>query len=90
MNRSQRRVVAVATYVLAAILFVAYFGKPAWAWATWNEKQNTLDLGFVKITNRPAFPGDARGIGLGLVLPVVLAAAGALVGLGGRDEADEE
>jgi len=89
VNRNQRRIVAGAAFLLAAILFVAYFGKPAWAWATWNEKQNTLDLGFVKITNRPPFPGDTRGIGLGLVLPVVLAAAGGVIGSGGRDEADE-
>lgn len=89
MNPDQRRVVGWAAFLLAAVLFVSYFGRPAWEWATWNEKRNTLDLGFVKISTRPPFPGDARGIGLGLVLPIVLAAAGGVIVLGARGESDD-
>ena len=89
MNTSQRTVVASAAYVIAAVLFTGYFLMPFWSWATWKEKQGTLDLGFVKITNRPPFPRDARGVGLGLLAPIVLVAAGRLFALGGRDEVDE-
>ncbi len=85
MNRAQRGVVALASGVLGAILFLFFFLKPFWAWATWNEKQGTLDLGIVKFTNRPPFPADARGIGLGLVLPIVLVAIGRVLVLGNRD-----
>jgi hypothetical protein len=84
MNQNQRSVVALALFLVAAVLFVAFFGKPFWSWATWNAKEGTLDLGIVKFTNRPPFPGDARGIGLGLVLPIVLAAAGRVLALAGR------
>lgn len=86
MNRSQRGVVATATLLISIVLFVMFFLRPFWAWATWNEKEGTLDFGIMKITNRPPFPSDARGIGLGLVLPIVLAAAGRVLLLSGRDE----
>ena len=89
MNRSQRSVVASAAMLVAAILFGVYFAKPFWGWATWNEKEGTLDLGIMKITNRPPFPGDARAIGLGLVLPIVLAAAGRILLLGGNSAGSE-
>lgn len=89
MNRSQRGVVATAALLVAAILFGVYFAKPFWSWATWNQKEGTLDLGIVKITNRPPFPGDARGIGLGLVLPIVLAAAGRVLLLSGSNAGGE-
>lgn len=88
MNRDQRLVVAGAAMLLALVLFAVYFGKPAWDWATWNAKQGTLDLGFVKLTNRPPFPGGARGIGLGLVVPIVLAAVGRVLMLGGPRAGD--
>jgi hypothetical protein len=86
MNRSQRGIVATAIVLVAVVLFVAYFLRPALAWTFWNAKEGTLDLGIVKFSNRPPFPGDARGIGLGLVLPIVLAAAGRVIGLAGKDE----
>ncbi len=87
MNSNQRSVVAGALMLVAAVLFVAYFARPFWAWATWDPKAGTLDFGIVKFTNRPPFPGDARGIGLGLVLPIVLAAAGRVLALGRGDGA---
>ncbi len=89
MNQSQRKVVAVAALVIAAVLFVVYFGHPFWSWATWNAKEGTLDFGIMRITNRPPFPSDGRAIGLGLVLPVVLGAIGRVMMLGGADEGDE-
>jgi hypothetical protein len=85
VDRNQRGVVATAALLIAAVLFVFFFLHPFWEWATWNAKEGTLDLGIVKFTNRPPFPGDARGIGLGLVLPIVLAAAGRVFALGSRD-----
>ena len=86
MNRSQRGIVAAAVVLIAVVLFVAYFLRPALAWALWNAKEGTMDFGIVRFTNRPPFPGDALGIGLGLVLPIVLAAAGRVLGLSGKDE----
>jgi hypothetical protein len=74
MEASQRRVISLAAYLVAAILFLFDFGRPLWEWATWNESRNTVDLGFVKISSRPAFPGDGRAIGLGLILPIVIGA----------------
>jgi hypothetical protein len=85
MNQSQRKVVAAAALVIAAVLFVVYFAHPFWSWATWNAKEGTLDFGIMKITNRPPFPSDGRAIGLGLVLPVVLGAIGRVIGLSGAD-----
>jgi hypothetical protein len=87
MNRSQRIVISSAAYVVAAVLFVGYFFMPFWSWATWNKQEGTLDLGIVKFTNRPPFPRDARAIGLGLVIPIVLVAAGRIFVLGAREEA---
>jgi hypothetical protein len=89
VNRSQRGVIATAAMLLAAILFVVYFARPFWAWATWNEKEGTLDLGIMKISNRPAFPSDSRGVGLGLVLPIVLAAVGRVLLLSGKGAGSE-
>ncbi len=76
MDRTQRRVVAVAAYAVAAILFFFYFARPFWDWATWDRSQGTLDFGIVRITNRPPFPSDARSVLVGLVLPVILGAIG--------------
>jgi len=83
MEASQRRVIAIACYLVAAILFVSYFGRPFWEWATWRESQGSLDLGFLKITTRPLFPSDAKSVIVGLIAPVLLAAAGRIVE-GGR------
>jgi hypothetical protein len=74
----QRRVIATACYAVAGILFLFYFLRPFWAWASWDQAKNTLDLGFVKFTNRPEFPDDPRAILVGLVIPIVLVAAGRL------------
>jgi len=76
MNDSQRNVVALAAYAVALVLFVFFFGRAAWEWATWNASEGTLDFGIIKVTTRPAFPGDARSVVVGLVLPVLVAAAG--------------
>ena len=76
MSPDQRRVVAVAAYVVAGILFVVYFGGPFWQWLTWDRSRGTLDLGILKVTTRPPFPSDAKGVIAGLVLPVMLAAFG--------------
>ena len=87
MNRSQRSVVALAAYVIAAVLFYSYFLTALWAWASWNEEEGTLNLGIVKLTNRPPFPTSRRAIGLGVVIPIVLVAAGRIFVLGAREEA---
>ena len=79
MDTSQRRVVALAAYAIAVVLMAIFFLKPFWAWATWNESKNTLDLGFIKVTNRPPFPSDGKSVGLGLIAPIVLAAAARVV-----------
>jgi hypothetical protein len=84
MNANQRSVVATATGLVAAVLFAAFFLHPFWQWATWNKKEGTLDLGFVKFTSRPPFPNDARGLGLGVVLPIALVAAARVLVLSGR------
>lgn len=84
MSPAQRRAIAVAAYLVAVILFVFWFGRPLWEWATWDAAKGTLDLGIVRITNRPPFPGDARHVLVGLVLPVVLAATGRVVEGSGR------
>ncbi len=78
MDAPQRRVIGTALSLIAVILFGFYFAKPLWAWMTWDPKQGSLDLGFVKFTTRPPFPNDAKSVGLGLVVPIVLIAAGRL------------
>jgi hypothetical protein len=79
VNRAQRTAIASATYLVAIVLFVFFFAHPVWSWATWDRSKGTLDLGFVKVTNRPPFPSDAKGIGVGLILPIVLVAVGRVV-----------
>ena len=79
MNAEQRGIAAWACHGIAAILAFFYFVRPLWAWATWDRHRNTLDLGFIKVSARPDFPSDARAIGLGLVLPVVLFAIGRIL-----------
>lgn len=76
MEASQRKVITIALYLVAVVLFVFYFAHPFWDWATWRESQATLDLGFVKISTRRPFPSDAKSIGLGLLVPIALAATG--------------
>jgi len=85
MDASQRRPVAWAAYAIAAVLLAIFFVRPFWAWATWNPRQGTLDLGFVRVTNRPPFPADAAGVGLGLVVPIAKAAFGRVIGTPRRD-----
>ena len=80
MDATQRRTIALAAYAVAVVLFVFFFGRQAWDWATWNEQKGTLDFGFVKFTSRPPFPGDARSVFVGLVFPIVLGAIGRIVG----------
>ena len=82
MDRAQRRAVGVAAYAVAAILFFFYFARPFWDWATWDRSSGTLDLGLVRITNRPPFPSDARSVLVGLVLPVILGAIGKVIDRG--------
>jgi hypothetical protein len=87
MDATQRRTIEGAAFVIAIVLFVFFFARQAWAWATWNEAKNTLDFGFMKITNRPPFPSDVRSVLLGLIAPIVLAAAGRVIGQGGASHA---
>ena len=79
MNREQKKIVAFAAYAVALVLFVFCFGRAFWEWASWNRSQGTLDLGFLKVTNRPPFPNDAKSIVCGLVLPILLVTGGRLV-----------
>lgn len=74
MDPSQRRVIAGACFAIAGILFFYYFLRPFWAWASWDEAKNTLDLGIIRINSRPPFPSDARAIFAGLVAPIALVA----------------
>lgn len=85
MDSNQRRVIALAAYAIALILFVFFFGRPLWNWMTWDSKQGTLDLGFLKVTTRPSFPNDAKAIVVGLVLPIVLTATGRVIQTAKRD-----
>jgi hypothetical protein len=80
MDATQRRTIALAAYAIAAVLFVFFFGRQFWDWASWQESKGTLDFGFLKITSRPPFPNDARSVLLGLITPIVLAAGGRVIG----------
>ena len=82
MDATQRRTIALAAWAVAAVLFVFFFGRAFWEWATWDRARGTVDFGFMKITSRPPFPNDVRSVLLGLVVPIVLAAAGRIVGRG--------
>jgi hypothetical protein len=79
MDPAQKRIVALAAYAIALVLFVFFFGRGFWEWATWNSSKGTLDLGFLKVTNRPRFPDDAKSIVVGIVLPIVLLASGRVI-----------
>ena len=83
MDATQKRTIEGAAFVIAIVLFVFFFGRQAWEWATWNEAKNTIDLGIVKFSTRPPFPNDLRSVLLGLIVPIALAAAGRVVGQGG-------
>ncbi len=76
MDATQRRTIALAAYAIAVVLFVFFFGRQFWEWATWNEQRGTIDFGFMKFTSRPPFPNDARSVLLGLITPIVIAAGG--------------
>ena len=80
MDATQRRTVELAMYAIAVVLFVFFFGRQFWEWASWHDSKGTIDFGFLKITSRPPFPNDARSVLLGLVTPIVLAALGRVVG----------
>jgi hypothetical protein len=83
MDATQKRTIEGAAFVIAIVLFVFFFGRQAWAWATWDEAKNTIDFGIVKFSTRPPFPNDLRSVLLGLIVPIALAAAGRVVGQGG-------
>jgi hypothetical protein len=80
MDSSQRRVIALAAFSIALVLFVFYFARPLWAWMTWDSKQGTFDFGILKVNTRPLFPNDGKSVGLGLILPIALAATGRVLG----------
>lgn len=82
MDATQRRTISLAAYAVAVVLFVFFFARQAWDWATWDSAKGTVDFGFMKITSRPPFPNDARSVLLGLVTPIVVAAWGRVAGGG--------
>ena len=84
MDPAQKRIVSLAAYTIALVLFVFFFGRGFWEWATWNSSKGTLDLGFLKVTTRPPFPDDAKSIVVGIVLPIVLVATGRVIEGGKR------
>ncbi len=73
MNARQRDIVTLTCLALAAVLFVSFFLVGFLRWATWKPGHDLLSQ---IVAVRPAFPNDARSVGLGLVLPVLLAGAG--------------
>lgn len=79
MDATQRRTIALAAYAIAIVLFVFCFGRQFWEWASWQESKGTIDFGFLKISSRPPFPGDAKSVLLGLVTPIILAAGGRVI-----------
>jgi len=83
MDAMQRRTVSLAAYAVSLVLFVFFFGRQAWDWATWDSAKGTVDFGFMKITSRPPFPNDVRSVMLGLVTPIVIAAFGRIAGRSG-------
>ncbi len=85
MDATQRRTIGLAAYAIALVLFVFFFGRAFWEWASWNEKNGTLDFGLVKFSSRPPFPSDARSVLVGLVMPIVLVAFGRILGRGRAD-----
>jgi hypothetical protein len=80
MDATQRRTVALAAYAVALVLFVFFFGRQFWEWASWQESKGTLDFGFFKVSSRPLFPNDAKSVLLGLITPIILAAGGRVIG----------
>jgi len=70
MNDRQRDVVFVVALVLALVLFVSFFGVDFWRWATWRPPHDFLSQ---FVTVKPDFPRTGKNVGLGLVLPVLLA-----------------
>jgi hypothetical protein len=79
MDASQRRTLSLAAFAVAVVLFVFFFGRAFWEWASWSEAKGTLDFGLFKVSSRPPFPNDARSVLLGLVAPIVLVAWGRVV-----------
>ena len=79
MDPSQKRMVALALYAIALVLFVFFFGRGFWEWATWNRSEGTIDLGILKVTTRPEFPSDVKSVIVGLILPIALVTAGRVI-----------
>lgn len=79
MDAKQRRTVAMAAYAIALVLFAFFFGRQFWEWASWHDSKGTLDFGLFRISSRPPFPNDAHSVLLGLIVPIVLAAAGRVI-----------
>ena len=82
MDSSSRRTIQLALYAIAIVLFVIYFGRDFWAWATWSESKDAVDLGIIKFGVRPDFPSAPRQVFLGVVTPIVLFAIGTILGRG--------
>jgi hypothetical protein len=80
MDATQRRTIELAAYAVALVLFVFFFGRQFWGWASYQDSKGTLDFGFLKISSRPPFPNDARSVMLGLILPIIVAAGGRVIG----------
>ncbi len=76
MDATQRRTLALAAYAIAAVLFLFFFFKPFWGWASYSDAKSSIDFGFVKFSSRPPFPSDAKSVFLGLITPILLAAGG--------------
>lgn len=83
MDATQRKTIALAAYAIAIVLFVFFFGRQFWEWASWKESKGTIDFGFLKITSRPDFPNDVKSVTLGLIAPIILAATGRVIGNAG-------
>lgn len=84
MDSSSRRTIQLALYAIGLVLFVIYFGRDFWEWATWSESKDAVDLGIVRFGVRPDFPSGTRQVFLGLVTPIVLFAIGTILGRGQR------
>jgi hypothetical protein len=79
VNEAQKRMIALALYAIALVLFGFFFGRGFWEWLTWNRSEGTFDLGVIKVTTRPSFPSDAKSVIVGLILPIALATAGRVI-----------
>ncbi len=83
MNERQREVVSLVGLVLAGVLFVCFFLVDFLRWLFWRPGHDLLSQ---LVAVRPDFPSGGRDIGLGLVLPVLLAGFGLYLKSGGERE----